>query len=536
MWADSFVENKLILFYRYVSLSLTSLVYLIGDSGLSFFYKCAVVLSLFAAAKLISSLYDTAPRKSWQMQAIVGIEMAGILLILLPTGGWSSPFTWYAFNPVLVAALYLSPIFCWLLLGGFYVITTLITFLAFNPRNESFSGLLLDTAQVFLILILTTMAIQVMGQIKRKLEEANRRTNETLENIKSLYQVVEEAAHDHTIGIGQIFTDFAVRLTKLERSFYWFTDEAVPDVREHAQTGWSPEEYSQLVQELEDRRSSWTEQDEPFLADLGAFGKHLIVPVRLSGQLAGLLGVRMEPGLPPEARGWYAKHLIFLAELSSVILKRYEMEQMEARLLIIEEQNRIADEMHDSVSQNLFGIVYASHTLRQLWEMLPDDQIDEHLALIQESANTATHELRRTIYSLSSKKTSGEAWLATVESHVKTLCGLNRVESLFLASGDARLLTPEHQKALYRFISEAVGNSVRHGKCQRVRVDLKLGGEIRVEIADNGCGFDPGHALHTSGLGMKNMQTLVEMLGGHLEVNSKPGEGTRLMARIPLPV
>lgn len=534
MWADSFVENKLILFYRYVSLSLTSLVYLVGDSGLSFFYKCAVVVSLFAAAKIISSLYDSTARKSWQMQAIVGIEMAGILLILLPTGGWNSPFTWYAFNPVLVAALYLSPFFCWLLLGGFYIITTLITFLAFNPQNERFSGLLLDTAHVFLILILTTLAIQVMGQIKRKLEEANNRTNETMENIKSLYQVVEEAAHDHTIGIGQIFTDFAVRLTKLERSFYWFAKEAVPDVREHAQTGWTADEFNQIMEELEGLREHWAALDEPFLADIGSFGKHLIVPVRLSDGLAGMLGVRMEPGLPPEARGWYAKHLIFLAELSSVILKRYEMEQMEARLLIIEEQNRIADEMHDSVSQNLFGIVYASHTLRQLWAKLPEEQIDEHLALIQESANTATHELRRTIYSLSSKKTSGEAWLSTVESHVKTLGRLNRIEVRFTAGGDARILTPEHQKALYRFISEAVGNAVRHGKCELVSVEMKLAEEIHLVIVDNGCGFDVGQTKDTGGLGMKNMFDLVAGLGGRLEVVSQVGEGTRLTARIPL--
>ncbi|MBM7563617.1 sensor histidine kinase [Paenibacillus sacheonensis] len=211
--------------------------------------------------------------------------------------------------------------------------------------------------------------------------------------------------------------------------------------------------------------------------------------------------------------------------------------QIELKRLLIEERNRIAEELHDRVSQHLFGIIYAIHSMSNGWKDMTDQQKLEQLKEIQGAASTASGELRATINCLSTSKNGNGTWIGIVESQLANQAKLNGVQIVFHAPKSGGLLSINHQKALYRVILEGVGNAIRHGASKCVIVDLTMKqGAVKLSIEDDGSGFDVRSKLNKTGpgFGLCNMHALAVSLGGTFEIESKEGVGTRILLWLPL--
>ncbi|WP_256702109.1 sensor histidine kinase [Paenibacillus sp. P32E] len=499
-----------------------------------------MLLFLFA---LVFTVYYRRLRK-WPrvLMLAVSIEIAGIIVLALCTGGYDSPFKLYVLNPVLIAAGSLSFYFSWSLLFGYFGIFSVFCYFFMNSSGKTFAEAVLDNGNLFLVLVLTVIIMQMVNRIKRQREAANARTNETMEHIKSLYHIVETSSQHDFMNIGQVITDYVVKLTKLDKALFWFAKKSGEPAPESRQTGWQQEEEWFLFAELEKHEHEWRLQREPVFKSLPGLGDFLLMPVRMSTRFVGMIGVKLEASEGLEGRRWYIQQLMFLSELSAIILERHELGVIENRLIITNEQNRIADEMHDSVSQSLFGIVYATHSLKQAWRKMSESELEEQIELIHDSATKVAKELRITIYSLSSKKSGGPTWLGMVRSHLKSLSRLNDVEIELKITGDDFSLPYPYHKALFRIISEATGNAIRHGAASRVDVELSLKPKwIRLSISDDGVGFDTDLLWtesedNTGGLGMKNMQYLAQSLGGDFQLSSSENAGTRILISIPVGV
>jgi signal transduction histidine kinase len=211
--------------------------------------------------------------------------------------------------------------------------------------------------------------------------------------------------------------------------------------------------------------------------------------------------------------------------------------QIELQQLLIEERNRIAEELHDRVTHHLFGIVYAVHSMKRDWNGMTEERKVEQMLEIQEAAATASRELRVAINSLSSPKSSSASWIGTIESLLANQAKLNGVRIRFHAPGSDRQLSVNYQKALYRIISEGVGNAIRHGASSIVDVRLTLKqGAVQLTIVDNGIGFDVRSQRNKtdSGIGISNMRALASSQGGTLEIDSREGSGTRILVWLPM--
>ncbi|MRN51539.1 two-component sensor histidine kinase [Paenibacillus sp. LC-T2] len=542
MKIKSTAEDKMIAFYRCFSLSLTSLMYLLDRTGPSVIYKSLIVVLLFLLAQLFTFSYRTLRNRPRVLMLAVSLEMAGIIMLTLFTGGYDSSFRLYVLNPVLIAAGSLSFYFGWSLLLSYIGIIVAFCYLFLNSANKSFSEAILENGNLFLALVLAVIIMQMVNRMKRQREEANARTNETMEHIKSLYHIVETSSQHDFMNIGQVITDYVVKLTKLDRALFWFAKKSGEPAPQSQQTGWPQEEERFLFSELEKHEHEWRLQREPVFKSLPGLGDFLFMPVRMSTRFVGMIGVKLESSEGLEGRRWYIQQLMFLSELSAIILERHELGVIENRLIITNEQNRIADEMHDSVSQSLFGIVYATHSLKQTWRKMEEALLEEQIELIHDSATKVAKELRITIYSLSSKKSGGPTWIGMVRSHLKSLSRLNDVEIELKITGDDFSLPYPYHKALFRIISEATGNAIRHGAASRVEVELSLKPNwIRLSISDDGVGFDTDllgteSEDNTSGLGMKNMQYLTQSFGGDFQLSSNENTGTRILISIPVGV
>ena len=197
----------------------------------------------------------------------------------------------------------------------------------------------------------------------------------------------------------------------------------------------------------------------------------------------------------------------------------------------LEERQRLARELHDSVSQALYGIALGVETAR---ELLPDDpeRAAEPLAYATTLAEAGMTEMRALIFELRPESLEKEGLVAALEKQAAAIQARHgiRVDAELDKEPEASL---EVKEALYRVAQEALHNTVKHARAANVKLKLEeLPEGFTLGISDDGVGFDarndfPGH------LGLKSMRERATRLGGTLEVASEPGHGVRILARVP---
>ncbi len=207
-------------------------------------------------------------------------------------------------------------------------------------------------------------------------------------------------------------------------------------------------------------------------------------------------------------------------------------------LTVVEERNRLARELHDSVKQHLFSLAMTASALRTHFDRMPHPpaELAEMVYEIESAAQNAQRETTRLIEDLRPGSLQ-EQGLAKALNDYTLLFGAQEHLLVYLdITGDdaAPPLSPTVAETLYRVAQEALHNVARHAHATRVDVHLHILPErATLSIEDNGIGFDPITAH--KGLGMANMQERVMAVGGRLNVKSQVGVGVTVTAEIGLP-
>ena len=199
---------------------------------------------------------------------------------------------------------------------------------------------------------------------------------------------------------------------------------------------------------------------------------------------------------------------------------------------VMEERQRLARELHDAVSQQLFAISMTATALSRTLEKDPE-KAKHQIVLIEEMASVAQSEMRalllhlRPVHLEGRKLTDGLRDLAReLQAKVPIEITTDFDEDIELPAG--------FEDHLFRIVQEALSNTLRHAKASKLSLSLKKHGEsIHLSIRDNGVGFDVNEQKPAS-YGLKTMQERVNELGGAIHVISAPGKGTRIDIRIPI--
>jgi len=197
----------------------------------------------------------------------------------------------------------------------------------------------------------------------------------------------------------------------------------------------------------------------------------------------------------------------------------------------LEERQRLARDLHDSVSQAVYGIALGA---RSAMELLSKDaaQVREPLEYVLRLSEAALAEMRALVFELRPEALEREGLTGALKHHTEVLRARHgiAVEESLVAEPT---MSWESKQALYRIAQEALHNAGRHARATRVRIVLSQDeAQIRLEVSDNGVGFDsqsayPGH------FGLNTMRERATELGGSLEIESRPQAGTRVRAIIP---
>ena len=193
----------------------------------------------------------------------------------------------------------------------------------------------------------------------------------------------------------------------------------------------------------------------------------------------------------------------------------------------------MARELHDSVSQKLFGLVLGAESAGTLLDRDPEAAA-EQVARIGELAQEALGELRELIFELRPASLEDEGLAATLRKEVDVLRRVHgrAIELRIAGSADC---APEAEGEVLRIAQEALNNALRHAEAERIELRMEArDGRLIVTVADDGIGFDPeDRGLRARRLGLTSMEERALALGGTLNVVSRPGEGTTVTLEVP---
>jgi signal transduction histidine kinase len=223
-----------------------------------------------------------------------------------------------------------------------------------------------------------------------------------------------------------------------------------------------------------------------------------------------------------------------LSELQKSNQKLEELASNAEELATIKERNRLARELHDSVTQSLYSLSLLAGGWRRLAAKGELTNVEETFVEIEEVAQQGLKEMRLLIYELRPPALKNEGLQGALYHRLSAVEKRAGVEA-HLVADDAIDLPPEVEEALYAVAIQALNNALKHASASTVTVKLHTADScLRMEVMDNGCGFDPLRAKESSGIGLKSMRERVETLNGKLEITSKPGAGTNVKVEVEI--
>ena len=218
--------------------------------------------------------------------------------------------------------------------------------------------------------------------------------------------------------------------------------------------------------------------------------------------------------------------ILLLAAHAAVAIANARLHEETRELSIVAERNRLALDLHDAVSQKLFGLVLEAEAAATLLERDPA-AARERVGRLQALAREALDELGSLVFELRPPDLARDGLAGALRKHVEVLrrLGHEQVELVVME-------TPEPDESrdgdVLRIAQEALQNAVRHASAGRIAIRLSgSGGRVELEVADDGVGFDPASAAARSRrLGLTSMEERARRIGGVLEIASTPGLGT----------
>lgn len=249
----------------------------------------------------------------------------------------------------------------------------------------------------------------------------------------------------------------------------------------------------------------------------------LLTPMQTEGQVLGLMGIL-------RARGFSADEIALLGAIADQVGLAVQSDRLRKQAAVLEERQRLARDLHDSVTQSLYGLVRLAEGGRVQAAQADGGAVHRTFGLIASATRQALQEMRLFIHQLRPSVLQELGLAGALHQRLAAVEGRAGLQARLLADEDVDP-PPPVAEALYQIAHEALNNAMRHADARSVTLHMRRDGEaIGLEIVDDGCGFDPARA--TGGMGLANMRERAAAVGGKLTVLSAPGEGTRVRVAI----
>lgn len=525
--------------YRLLSLGLSSIAWaftmLHGRKGNAAFW--GILAGMLISCLLGNYLYLSSRRDQLVSGVLFAMELLAYGIFIFLSGGIFSPFIWYflscillslngdrrrAFLPVLAAA--------WGILCAVSGETRGIGSGA-APDLNIVVGIIIIVGAFYVFrsyALLLAEGRRELAVLNRQLEEENLREKYALQQIRSMYegfslmaltnpeQVLRKLAELIAGSISEGGCEFIIRnpdgsMTALGSGIEEDTGEAllewirsVPEGLE-MQGGGRRENRCITIRE---------KRYEALWIGSGGYGEAVLI-------------------LDAELRDSREKE--FYLQLARSMLREVDIQRQLEGFISAEEKNRIADELHDTVIQKLFGLSCGLRVLGEQAGQIGKDALKERLEELRSSAALTMKELRDAIYGRQFESSGEKSFEGRLRSYMEEAERLHAVRVVTELDPRSEALSAAEKIVIYRMICESVNNAIRHGTAKQIRVAVRAeedGTEVCVE--DDGSGFEKDKGAGVGGRGLKNLYGMAALFKGTLLLENRESQGARVVLRLPL--
>jgi len=211
------------------------------------------------------------------------------------------------------------------------------------------------------------------------------------------------------------------------------------------------------------------------------------------------------------------------------ITGRKQAEAALLKLTAVEERQRLARDLHDSVNQSIHSLVLFSETLISTLERNNTDRARQIADRLKESARQALKETRLLLYEIQAPASEGGVDLVqALEKRLATVEQRAGVRAQMIQEGSMEYCPQAWSENLFWIAIEALNNALKHAQARNMKIIIRsLPQSVELEIIDDGIGFNPDR-MQTGGMGLQTMRERANQLNGELAIRSSPGLGTRV--------
>lgn len=367
--------------------------------------------------------------------------------------------------------------------------------------------------------------------------------------LESLYRADEELRrHLHLNEVLQSLVKTAIELLHADKGALMVWDETREKLVVRASFGFHPETAARialgpgqglagkvaLIGEpafVEDARQDG--RVTPFIIESEHLYSVMQVPIRVAGEVFGVFSADyLQPHHFSEAE---KRLLMAFAQRAGLAIETARLYEREAQIAVMQERNRLARELHDSVTQSLYGVLLYAEVSGQLLQSGDLEKVSEQLQALKNMASDALGEMRLLIYELRPSVFEQEGLVAAIQTRLDAVEGRVGLETNFIVEGEISL-PPHVEESLYWITHEALNNILKHAQARTATVTLTMEkNSVWLEIADDGIGFDPNQASKAGGMGLRGMQERALEMGAEIEFISQVGSGAKVRVRRQAP-
>jgi signal transduction histidine kinase len=259
----------------------------------------------------------------------------------------------------------------------------------------------------------------------------------------------------------------------------------------------------------------------------------LAVPLHGSDGVIGVLDVVNKPGGFSEED---VRVMSVFASQAAMAIEHARLQRQAEQLAVLQERERLARELHDSVTQSLYSITLYARAAALALTAGKQESADCYLQELQETAQEGMRDMRLLIFQLHPPELETEGLAAVLQARLAAVEARAGLQTEFRVEGERRLPIAIEGE-LYWIAQESLNNVLKHAQAQHVTLRLRYTPEnITLEVGDDGIGFDPldVRAEGRGGVGLRSIKERAARLGGTMLYDSRPGEGTRVKIEVAL--
>lgn len=254
-------------------------------------------------------------------------------------------------------------------------------------------------------------------------------------------------------------------------------------------------------------------------------GATALLPLQVSQQVIGHMSISF---LRPHEFSQQDRIFLFaLAYQAAQAIHRAQLSEQAKEASAMEERQRLARELHDSVSQSLFSATAIAETVPRIWER-DQERAMQHLQQVITLNRGAMAEMRTLLLELRPEAILNSPLKDLLTQLVQAARARAPIEASLVVQGDVEPLPPAAHMALYRIAQESIHNALKHSSASQLIIELTyMPARVRLQIADNGQGFDASRTH--AGLGLGSMRERAEQIHAEFQIISADGDGTTVV-------